>query len=168
AEWQGGVKVWDVAGQKEIAAFPGQYLAGTGLDSKTFALKAAGRDSGIHLWDIPSRKDRAVLPHDEAFLGPVAFSPHGQWIATGSDIHYATVRLWDAATGAHRLTCKGHLGSVASLVFSADSKTLAIAGQDGFVKLWDVASGNEKLPASNRPDWVTSCRISRDGKTLAL
>lgn len=166
-EWQGTVKVWEVATQKEIAAFPLRSLAGAAPDSKTFALKA-GRDNAVHLWDIANRKDRAVLRHDEGAVGPVAFSRDGQWIATGCELYGGTLRLWDAATGTHRLTFKGHAGPISALAFSADSKTLVSASSEGFVKLWDIASGVEKLPASSRPDWCYSCRISRDGKTLAL
>ena len=61
-------------------------------------------------------------------------------LASGSD---RTVKLWDASSGAELQTLGGHLGSVNTVAFSPDGKTLASASSDRTVKLWDASSGAE-------------------------
>jgi WD40 repeat protein len=67
-----------------------------------------------------------------------AFSPDGQWIATGS-LDQA-IRIRDAATGALRLkvrTRAGHAQSIEAISFSPDGKRLLTGSDDGSIKIWD-------------------------------
>ena len=50
-----------------------------------------------------------------------------------------TLRLWDAATGAHQRTLTGHTSSVISVAFSPDGYTLASGCLDGTVLLWELS-----------------------------
>ena len=54
-----------------------------------------------------------------------------------------TIKLWEVATGKEQATLKGHTGTVCSLAFSPDGKTLASGSQDETIKLWDVAAGKQ-------------------------
>ncbi|KAF6841907.1 vegetative incompatibility protein het-e-1, partial [Colletotrichum musicola] len=72
-------------------------------------------------------------------VSAVAFSPDGQVIASVSDDK--TVRLWDAATGAHRKTLKGHSDWVSAVAFSPDGQVIVSASDDETVRLWDAATG---------------------------
>src|SRR5438105_3863437 len=66
----------------------------------------------------------------------------------------------------------GHSGSVDSVAFSPDGKTLASGSSDETVKLWDVTSGTELRMLKRHshkgiPISVSSVAFSPDGKLLA-
>jgi WD40 repeat protein/transcriptional regulator with XRE-family HTH domain len=97
---------------------------------------------------------------------PVAYSPDGKTLATGSP---GGARLWNIATG-HQIgkpLLTGLPGSdlTSSIAFSPDGKALAAAGPDG-AWLWNIATGHEK-DESFQLTQVNSVAFSPDGKTLA-
>ncbi len=87
-------------------------------------------------------------------------------IAEGVDGDYA-VRLWKvSAPDKDPLLLSGHTGSVYSLAFSPDSKTLATGSYDDTVQLWDTATGKHE-GVINVDSTVRSVAFSPDGKLLA-
>jgi WD40 repeat protein len=69
----------------------------------------------------------------------VVFSPDGSHIASGSGDK--TVQIWDARTGVHLTTLKGHSGSVRSIAFSPDGSHIASGSGDNTVQIWDARTG---------------------------
>jgi WD40 repeat protein len=100
--------------------------------------------------------------------GPVrslALSPDGLKVLAGGEDHEA--RVWDATSGAQRLTLKGHEGAVTAVGFSQDGSRILTGGDDKTARMWDAAVGTQLLVVPT-PGWVSSVDLSPDGLSLAV
>ena len=104
----------------------------------------------VRLWNANTGELIKTLTGHEDVVSSVAFSPDGNLIVSGDwydwDGHLSSgtwsgeIRVWDAHTGEHLKTLKGHTGGVSSMAFSPDGKTLASGRTDGTILLWDFSS----------------------------
>ena len=111
--------------------------------------------------------DLANSSFAEAFGGiwSVAYSPDGQYLATGDT--EGEILLRRVADGQPIRRFKGHNGWVVSLDFSPDGKTIASSSCDCTAKLWDVNTGQCLHTLQEHEQEVWSVAYSPDGKTLA-
>ncbi len=93
----------------------------------------------------------------------VAFSPDGQFIASGASDHY--IRGWNARTGQPVGALPGHVGRISSVTFSPDGELLASGGSDKTIRVWKLPNG-EPFHMLNHLDWIFSVVFSPDGKNL--
>ncbi|HZT79565.1 MAG TPA: WD40 repeat domain-containing protein, partial [Gemmataceae bacterium] len=134
----------------------GRLVAAAGIDW----LATGGSDGVVALWDVPTRRQAAVLPGGAV---AVAFHPAGHRVATAT-LRQA-VRVWDLSGGQllHEIT--GHTDAVNCLAYSPDGRLLATGGDDRTVRLWDGASGAPRGRAS-LPTQVKALAFSPDGTLL--
>ncbi|HTL55484.1 MAG TPA: WD40 repeat domain-containing protein, partial [Candidatus Limnocylindrales bacterium] len=140
------VKVWDgtrldllQTNGLEIATAVGDLTDNLAFSTDGNHLVAATGDQVATVWDIKNRTNILTL-HSDSIHGfrAVAFSPDGQWIASGGSD--CKVKLWDACTGALLHTFRGHKGEVMRLRFltQPEGMRLISGSWDGTIKFWDL------------------------------
>jgi WD40 repeat protein len=145
----------------------GGIIAGIAFspDGKTVAT-AAGGPNCVVLWDIVHRKRISPKNHklSQELIDEITFSPDGKTIAIGSWCS-GRLELWDVASG----KCTSELverGSVPTIAFSTDGKTLfAYKFADGLER-WDVSTGKRAKTAIPNLDYRCT-GLTRGGKLLA-
>ncbi len=93
-----------------------------------------------------------------------AFSPDGRLLAEHSA---GEIVVWDMRTGLEVHRFGGQRGDVATLAFSANGRTLAVAFCDRAIELWDVATEMSKHSFDAHRGPVDCVAMSPDGATLA-
>ena len=172
------VRLWDVAGGKQICQFQGNILWGRVLHP--LGMPSPGEDKTVGPWEAAGGKVIRKLPVRPKFNGPQdvtwlseAISPDGKTVASAYKealpVPDRTVRLWELASGKEtcQLQPERFAGPLSSFHFSPDGKTLAAAASDNSVRLFDVASGKEIRQFQGHEKPAKSLAFSPDGKILA-
>jgi WD40 repeat protein len=137
------VRLWAVDGQHPPVTLQGHTDITLALafspDSRMLASSSLG-DYRIRLWDVETGKSRKSLIANAtpgaATITCLAFTPDGT-LMSGNE--HGTVSFWNLATHRQKTRLNAHQGWVKSFALSADGKTLATGGNDGFVKIWNMA-----------------------------
>lgn len=182
-----GIWVHDAHTGKELALLTGHTDAVTSVVySPNGATLASGSyDQTVRLWDANTFQHLATLTGHIGDTRALAFSPDGATLASGASRSSAiprfnqfgnevekkeeidrTIRLWDVATGKHKMTLTSHTGWITTLAFSPDGTLLASASTDGSVRLWDTVTGKHKITLNDHKFQVFSVVFSPDSKRL--
>jgi WD40 repeat protein len=155
---EGGVRVWNIAGDKLVRTFRGHTHEVTSL---VFApdgtqLASASLDQSGRLWDLTlTDAHRALTGHTES-VWAVALSPDGQQLASVSGDR--TGRIWDSAgTVLHTLT--GHTAPLVAVAWAG--KVLATAGGDQVIHLWN--NGTRQRTLKGHTAAVMALAVTADG-----
>lgn len=171
----GTVRLWDVATAKEIRCFEGSAGFGATLAlSPDGAWLAEASPDGLRGWVVATGNPLPWLTVKGRVLRSAAFSTDGKLLATGG--WHKEISLWDPSTGQEIRRLEGHTGSVYSVAFSPDGKTLAStscndryhagAGEDFEIRFWDVSTGRESRRLQGAKGGAYELAFSADGKLL--
>jgi len=129
-------RLWDAESGKERALKCGSRVTSVAISRDGKRLLTGTADRKARLWDAESGKELRSGYGGSA----VAFSADGKRILTAADDH--NTRVWDAqASDKPQLMIRGHLKTVAGVMFSEDGKTIVTA--DDLTRLWDAGTGKE-------------------------
>ncbi|CCH27940.1 WD40 repeat domain-containing protein [Actinosynnema sp. NPDC047251] len=176
------IRVWDLTDPHEPHS---AALAVTGDEAGVWGLAissdgttlASVSDKAVRLWDLSDpaavRPLGAPLELHTRYSAPVAFSPDGKVLVTGSNDD--SVQLWDI-TDRERPRALGeplvgHSGYVHFAVFTPDGRSLVTGSADQTLRLWNVAdpAAAQPLgqPLTGHAGAVRAGAVSPDGKVLA-
>jgi WD40 repeat protein len=134
-------------------------------------LLSAGVDGFIRIWDTASGEPIGEpIPHGMRHneqVGPLAFSPDGELLASGSD--NGTIMLWEVITGQQITTSISALANgVSVLEFSPDSSAIAAGSPNGPLTVWDLSTGIQIGPfLAGHVDQISTIAFSPDSRYLA-
>jgi WD40 repeat protein len=122
--------------------------------------------SKVRLWhNFTSRRLPDLQPSPRE-VRQMALSDSGGVLAVFSGISNV-VSLWDTARGTNLFSLPPRGGAVNELVFSPDSRTLAVAGEDASVELRDARTGALQVTLAGHEVGISAVAFSPDGRTLA-
>jgi WD40 repeat protein/class 3 adenylate cyclase len=126
-------------------------------------LVAASMQNVVHIWDVDSGTEMAVIRGHGGLIEHVAFSPDGTRLLTAS--HDGTARLWDV-DGALTTTLP-HQHSPTFAAFSPDGMHVVTGGADNVGHVWDVTSGREIVAVKSDGGTLRDATFSPDGRQVA-
>lgn len=169
------VKVWSVPTKQIVATLEhvvdGFAEAVTGVSFSPDGEQLATAGANVKLWDVSTFTEEKTLETTD-WLRTTTFSPDGQRLVTGDES--GAVKIWSIQSGQSIDTLEVDANSVYSVQFSADNRTLAIAGDDG-LKLWALPNWQSSpdsyfigtLSESYEEEEIGAIAFTPDGRTLA-
>lgn len=136
-------------------------------DSRLLAYEEVG--DGIHLFDLVTRGETALLPGFRSKIAPLGFdfsssapmlaycgSPNGE------------IHLWNYVARTNVGLLVGHTNVVQTLCFFPDGQRLVSAALDGTLRVWDIAERKELLKVQLPKIDVWPVIVSPQGDLLAF
>jgi WD40 repeat protein len=133
------------------------------------ALLSSSDDHTVRWWELAAayqpRGELPVLAGDGWPMEELVLNRDKSLLLTAGDDGVA--RVWDATTGALRLTLAGHEDVIWRARWSPDERRIATASNDGTARIWDAQSGELLLTLTGHAGWsVDGVSWNADGTRL--
>jgi WD40 repeat protein len=130
-------------------------------DGKTLA---TGSGNTVRMWDTATGKELVLADGHRGPISAIGVSGDGKTLLSrGAD---NVIRCWDLAEGREVGQFREPAGT-ASVAFSPDAQTVALALTDGTIRLHEAATGKQAGQLKGHPNGAATLVFSPDGKTLA-
>ncbi len=169
-------QVWDFESGEKLREFKFKTAS---TESIAHTLDGASLVTGsangiIHVMDVETGNERAMLPGHSHSVGALALSGDGTLLASGSLDQ--TIRIWDAREWKALRVLKGHKRAVTAVAFSPDDRSLASgSGTKSYprhpehsqrIRLWDVRSGDQIGAFSGHNANTSALAFAPNGRRL--
>lgn len=169
------IKIWDLNTRKLVRTLSGG--AGT-VNAVSFSpqkqILAIGSDGAntVDLWDLKNKKPLKTLMTQSPKVVAIAISPDGQMLANSGN--YGSLELWNLNLDKVKIpfaggdtqdnhTLPGTRGTIDSIAFSPDGKTLFAGSRDLRVSIWNVSNRELVRILKDHAAWVEAIAITLDG-----
>ena len=155
------IKLWNIDSGSLISTLKGHKAP---IEAVTFnpsgkILASAALNSTIKLWDIDSKRLLISLKSNIGATYSVALSPNGELLATSGGPWDNSIKVWEIATSALRVTFESQNEQIITMVFVLEKQQLISVSENSVTNLWDLKLG--KLASSYTkdevPEWIKHC-----------
>ncbi len=171
--WDNNIHLWNASTGDLLRTLEGHTsrIIDVAFSRDGATLASVDDVNAVHSWDtVAGEVRRSFVARTEEGMAQrgvgAAFSPDSSMLAVWSfadtDIH-----LWDASTGEHLRSLKGHTKNVSNVAFSTDGSMLASTSWRESTRLWDVGTGEFLRQLEGTETGVTCVGFSPDGAKLA-
>ena len=116
---------------------------------------AGSKDKTVRLWDLQGNVIQ-IFKGNDGYVSSVAFAPDGKSLLTVSSAtgfsmpgtEDNTACLWDLKGNQLQLF-KGHEGSINSVAFSPDGKSVLTGSWDKTARLWEIKKTHKEFQTGN-------------------
>ncbi len=163
---EGRVRIYDVELKREIKAYDvgGTAVYSIGWDARGRHVLASGSEKAFKRIDLETGEIKSI---DEN-VGHIPYfdcSRDGRYLA---GTNRQKIIVWDARTWKELHRFEGHRRGSMHVSFSADGRTLASTGNDGFVRAWDCVTGKEIATFGDGRAVNSRLRFTADGRRLVV
>ncbi|HEY4759223.1 MAG TPA: WD40 repeat domain-containing protein, partial [Thermoguttaceae bacterium] len=140
----GLIRIWNVAGGTNVLDIQGssRRICALAYSPSGKQLAAAGHERTIRLFDPVSGKTLASLPPTATKIASLCFCGEKLLAAGGTD---DVIRLCNLSTNTEQSQLLGHTGTVDTLAYNPQNKTLISGGFDTTVRVWQITSEPEGI-----------------------